>query len=64
MTSEVEICNRALDKVGTRSTIASLTEASNEAKICNLIVSAPTRDETLGNGVLELRAEDGESFAA
>lgn len=47
MTSEVEICNRALDKVGTRSTIASLTEASNEAKICNRLY-APTRDETLG----------------
>lgn len=42
--SEVSICNRALAKVGTRSTIASLTEASNEAKACNLIFE-PTRDE-------------------
>lgn len=46
MTSEVEICNRALSKVGTRSTIASMTEASNEAKQCNLLFN-PTRDEVL-----------------
>ena len=45
--SETSICNRALAKVGTRSTIASLTEQSNEAKQCNLIYAA-TRDEVAG----------------
>lgn len=33
--SEVEICNLALDAVGTRSTIASLTESSAEARACS-----------------------------
>jgi hypothetical protein len=47
MTSEVEICNRALSKIGTRSTIASLTEDSQEAHQCNILYT-PTRDETLG----------------
>jgi hypothetical protein len=45
--SDTSICNRALAKVGTRSTIASLTEQSNEAKQCNLIYTA-TRDEVEG----------------
>lgn len=31
----VDICNRALGEIGTRSTIASLTEQSNEALACN-----------------------------
>lgn len=46
MTSAVAICNRALVSIGTRSTIASLTEQSTEAKKCNLIYEA-TRDEVL-----------------
>lgn len=37
MTSAVDICNRALAAVGTRSTIASLTEGSNESNNCSLI---------------------------
>lgn len=45
-TSETAICNRALSSIGTRSTIASLTENSNEAEQCNLIYAA-TRDELL-----------------
>lgn len=36
MSSEVEICNRALSEIGTRSTITSLAEASAEAQQCNL----------------------------
>lgn len=44
--SETEICNRALSRIGTRSTIASLSEASNEAEQCNLIYES-TRDEVL-----------------
>lgn len=46
MASEVTICNRALQAMGTRSQISSLTEASNEARNCNLIY-ADTRDEVL-----------------
>ena len=46
MTSVVSICNRALSSIGTRSTIAAITEASTEAKQCNLIYEA-TRDEVL-----------------
>lgn len=34
MTSPTDICNKALAWIGTRSTIASLTENSNEAKAC------------------------------
>lgn len=45
--NEVQICNLALQKIGTRSTIAALTEDSNEARNCNLLY-APTRDEVLG----------------
>src|SRR5258708_25919710 len=46
MASEVTICNRALQAIGTRTTIASLTEDSVEARNCNLIY-ADTRDEVL-----------------
>ncbi len=45
-TSDTAICNRALASIGTRSSIASLTEQSNEAEQCNLIYTA-TRDEVL-----------------
>ena len=45
-TSETVICNRALASIGTRSSIASLTENSNEAEQCDLIY-ASTRDEVL-----------------
>jgi len=34
MPTQIEICNQALAMVGTRSTIASLTENSNEARAC------------------------------
>ena len=33
---QVTVCNRALSVIGTRSTIASLTESSIEAQACNL----------------------------
>src|SRR6266403_2990760 len=46
MTSEVSIWNRALQAIGTRTSIASLTEGSVEARNCNLIY-ADTRDEIL-----------------
>ena len=36
MTSSVDLCNRALSQIGTRSTIASLSEASAEAVNCSL----------------------------
>lgn len=36
MTAPVDICNRALSEIGTRSTIASLDEASPEAYNCSL----------------------------
>ena len=35
-TSEVQICNEALARVGVSKIIASLNEASNEAVVCNL----------------------------
>lgn len=34
MTTDTDICNQALDLIGTRSTIASLQENSNEARAC------------------------------
>lgn len=34
MTSDVEICNLALDAIGSRSTISSLQEPSTEARAC------------------------------
>lgn len=46
MASEVTICNRALQSIGTRTTIASLSELSVEARNCALIYS-DTRDEVL-----------------
>jgi hypothetical protein len=46
MASEINICNRALQSIGTRTSIVSLTENSKEAKNCNLIY-ADTRDEVL-----------------
>lgn len=46
MTANVDIANRALSSVGTRSTIASLGENSNEAIQCNLLLE-PLRDELL-----------------
>jgi hypothetical protein len=46
MTSVVSLCNRALSGIGTRSTIASLDEDSNEAIQCALIYE-DTRDEVL-----------------
>lgn len=47
MATEVSICNRALQSIGTRTSIAALTESSTEARNCNLIY-ADTRDEILG----------------
>src|SRR5262249_2392469 len=44
--SEVDIANRALSAIGTRSQIVSLTENSNEAKACNLLIDS-LRDELL-----------------
>lgn len=47
MSSETEVANLALSKIGTRSTIASLTEDSNEARAINLIYTN-VRDQVLG----------------
>lgn len=44
--SDVEICNMALANIGARSTIASLTEQSTEARQCNIIYG-PARDYIL-----------------
>jgi hypothetical protein len=46
MASEVSLCNRALQSIGTRTQISSLTEQSAEARNLNLIF-ADTRDEVL-----------------
>lgn len=46
MSAEVDIANRALSEVGTRSEIASLSEDSNEARAVSLHF-APTRDTLL-----------------
>jgi len=46
MTSEVDIANRALSAIGTRSQIASLNEGSNESIQCKLLLE-PLRDEIL-----------------
>ena len=43
MTSEVDICNRALSRLGTRATIADLAENSTEARTCSIWYAA-TRD--------------------
>ncbi len=46
MTSEVDIANRALSAIGTRSSIASLAENSPEARQCARLLE-PLRDELL-----------------
>jgi len=46
MTTEVDIVNRALQIIGTRTTVASLTEQSNEAIQANIILE-PLRDALL-----------------
>ena len=46
MVAEVDIANRALAAIGTRSQIASLSEVSNEAIQCNLLME-PLRDELI-----------------
>jgi hypothetical protein len=46
MTSEVDICNRALSRLGTRSTISSLDENSTEARTASIWYAA-TRDALL-----------------
>jgi hypothetical protein len=46
MTSEVDIANRALSSIGTRSQIASLDEGSNESIQVKLLLE-PLRDELL-----------------
>lgn len=46
MTSEVDIANRALSAIGTRSQITEMTEDSNEARNCKLLLE-PLRDELL-----------------
>lgn len=46
MVTSVEVCNRALAKIGTRTTLQSLTETSAEGVQCNLIY-ASTVDEIL-----------------
>ena len=53
MTAEVDIANRALSAIGTRSQITSLTEDSNEARSCKLLLE-PLRDELLADGTMEL----------
>lgn len=45
-TSDIIICNQALSRIGTRTTIAALTEDSKEAKQCNLVYTQ-TRDEVI-----------------
>ena len=46
MNSEIAICNRALYNIGVSRRIASLTEQSQEARICNAFYAA-ARDELL-----------------
>jgi len=46
MTSEVDIANRALSAIGTRSQIADISEDSNEARNVKLLLE-PLRDELL-----------------
>ncbi len=43
MPSNVDICNRALSVIGTRSTIASMTEATPEARACSIHFEAACR---------------------
>ena len=46
MTTEVDVVNRALQKIGTRTTVTSLSEDSEEARQSSLVL-ASTRDELL-----------------
>jgi len=46
VTAEIDVANRALQAIGTRTTIASLTENSPEARQCALSIE-PIRDEIL-----------------
>src|SRR5215469_12441473 len=46
MTTQVDIVNRALQTIGSRTTVTSLSEVSNEALQANLSL-IPTRDELL-----------------
>lgn len=46
MTSEIDICNRALSRLGTRATIAALSENSAEARTAAIWYAA-TRDALL-----------------
>lgn len=46
MPSQIELCNQALSLLGTRSTIASINEASTEARQCKLLFDT-TRDAVL-----------------
>lgn len=46
MPSVIDIANRGLQALGTRTTIASLTENSNEARQCSLVIEA-VRDELM-----------------
>lgn len=43
MPSNVDICNRALSVIGTRSTIASMSEATPEARACSIHFEAACR---------------------
>ncbi|MGO9375650.1 MAG: hypothetical protein ACLQBD_26670 [Syntrophobacteraceae bacterium] len=43
MPAQVDICNRALSVIGTRSTIASMTESTPEAQACTTHFEAVTR---------------------
>lgn len=47
MTTETDITNRALQLIGTRTTVTSLAESSNEASQANLVFAA-VRDWCLG----------------
>jgi hypothetical protein len=46
MTAEIDLCNRALSRLGTRATIAALSENSTEARTCSIWYEA-TRDAML-----------------
>jgi hypothetical protein len=46
MTTDVDICNRALAEIGARVIIASLAEATPAAKNCNLLYN-PMRQQIL-----------------
>jgi hypothetical protein len=50
MSSVVQICNMALARVGVSSFISSLSEATNEARICSLFYE-PMRDFALRDGL-------------